>query len=434
MKVITAVLLLLVLSMPVFAADDVEGVRQAEIGFAKAFADRDKAKFFSYVADDAVFLSQLGGARGKAKVIERWSRFFDNVPVAPFSWGPERVEIMNGGKTGFSSGPIFSPEGEHSGHYASVWQKQDDGSWKVIFDGAGNPAPVFKEDAIPEEEGFVDAEGGAKLYYRKMGRGPLTIIAPLDYVFHDAFKQFADIATVITYDGRNRGKSSRVDINTMSIQQDVRDLEAVRAQLKVEKFVPIGYSYLGKMVVMYAAAHPERVSRVVQLSPAGNVPHEVKQDANLAVPQSELDKQNEINAKKDATSLERCEANWNVMRYRFVVNPKYASRLGSPCALENERFENFGPAFQVLWPSALKPMSDEDIRKVTMPVLTIHGTKDRNAAYEDGVAWAKTLPDARLVTVENAAHATWADDPVVVFAAIRHFLRGEWPLGSMNMR
>jgi pimeloyl-ACP methyl ester carboxylesterase len=43
------------------------------------------------------------------------------------------------------------------------------------------------------------------------------------------------------------------------------------------------------------------------------------------------------------------------------------------------------------------------------------------------------LPDARLFTVENAAHATWADDPVAVYGAIRHFLRGEWPLGSTKM-
>ncbi|HEX2834906.1 MAG TPA: alpha/beta fold hydrolase [Thermoanaerobaculia bacterium] len=433
MKITTAVLAL-VLSFPLFA-DSVEEVRQAEIGFAKAFADRDPAKFFSYVADDAVFLSQLGAARGKTQVIERWSRFFDKkLAEAPFSWGPERVEVMDGGKSGYSSGPIFSPDGKHLGYFASFWQKDANGAWKVVFDGAGSPPPAFKDEAVPEEEGFVDADGGAKLYYRKTGAGPITIIAPLDFIFHDPLKMFADIATVITYDARNRGRSSRVDVKTMSIEQDVRDLEAVRAQLKVETFVPVGYSYLGKMVVLYAAAHPARVRRVVQLSPAGNVPHEVKRDPNLGVSEADQKKLDEVKAKKDATSLELCEANWNVMRYGFVGNPKYASRVTSPCAFENERWENFGPAFQVLWPTALQPMSDADVAKVTMPVLVIHGTKDRNASYEDGKAWAKALPDARLLTVENAAHATWADDPVVVLGAIRHFLRGEWPLGGMNMR
>src|SRR5688572_16293121 len=83
-------------------ADAIEEVRQAEIGFARAFADRDKAKFFSYVANDAVFMNALNTLRGKQQVIDRWSRFFDNVPVAPFSWGPERVEVTADGKIGFS--------------------------------------------------------------------------------------------------------------------------------------------------------------------------------------------------------------------------------------------------------------------------------------------------------------------------------------------
>ena len=44
--------------------------------------------------------------------------------------------------------------------------------------------------------------------------------------------------------------------------------------------------------------------------------------------------------------------------------------------------------------------------------------------------FGRALPDARLVTVKGAAHASWLDDPVTVFSAIRQFLRGEWPLGA----
>ena len=52
-----------------------------------------------------------------------------------------------------------------------------------------------------------------------------------------------------------------------TIQKDVEDLEAVRRHFKVEKFVPVGYSYLGFMVVLYAMAHEDRVERLVQLGP-----------------------------------------------------------------------------------------------------------------------------------------------------------------------
>jgi pimeloyl-ACP methyl ester carboxylesterase len=37
------------------------------------------------------------------------------------------------------------------------------------------------------------------------------------------------------------------------------------------------------------------------------------------------------------------------------------------------------------------------------------------------------LPDARLVTVENAAHAPWIEAPELAFASIQTFLDGAWP-------
>lgn len=436
---IAALVLSLLIAIPLFG-DAVEEVRQAEIGFAKAFAERDQAKFFGYVAEDAVFISPLLTLRGKQQVIERWSRYFEG-PVAPFSWGPERVELAAGGRLGFSMGPIYTPDGKHAGYYSSIWEKQGDGSWKVVFDGPGAPGAPLAEHAAPLEEGFVDAEGGAKLYYRRLGRGPVTIIAPLDFVLHESLKQFADIATIVTYDLRNRGRSSRVeDVTTLSVSQDVRDLEAVRAHLKIDQFVPIGYSYAGKVVVMYAAAHPERVRRVIQLGPVGNEPLAAGSQLDwkaLGVPEEDAKRYAELRAAgaHESAPQEFCEAQWKVLRYNFVADPKHAVRLsGAGCEHANEWPVNFNRAMAVLWPTAQKPMSADELQKVTMPVLTIHGTVDRNAPFESGVAWAKALPNARLLRLENVAHAVWADDPVAVFGAIRHFLRGEWPLESMIMR
>jgi pimeloyl-ACP methyl ester carboxylesterase len=72
-------------------------------------------------------------------------------------------------------------------------------------------------------------------------------------------------------------------------------------------------------------------------------------------------------------------------------------------------------------------VSPEAVARVTVPVLTVHGTLDRNSAYGAGREWAMTLPDARLVTVPGAAHCSWADDPDRVFAAVETFLSGSWP-------
>jgi ketosteroid isomerase-like protein len=113
-------------------------VKDAESAFAKAFADRDPAKFFAFVAEDANFLSPSRTLAGKPQVVEAWSRFFKD-PVAPFSWRPERVVVNGAGAVGLSTGPVLDPAGKHIGNFSSIWQKQKEGSWKVIFDGPGGP-------------------------------------------------------------------------------------------------------------------------------------------------------------------------------------------------------------------------------------------------------------------------------------------------------
>ena len=138
-------LLLLVLALPVSAADRAEEVRATEIAFAKAFADRDAKKFFLYLADDAQFLGRRNTMRGKQEVIAGWSEFFKTA-VAPFRWLPERVVTNAAGDLGFSNGPVFDEAGVQIGTFTSTWVRQPDGSWKILFD-AGSACPTTKQSA-----------------------------------------------------------------------------------------------------------------------------------------------------------------------------------------------------------------------------------------------------------------------------------------------
>jgi ketosteroid isomerase-like protein len=56
------------------------------------------------------------------------------------SWEPVRAEISRSGKLGYTWGRYHSTlKGKsHDGTYMTVWQKQPDGSWKVLFD-TGDP-------------------------------------------------------------------------------------------------------------------------------------------------------------------------------------------------------------------------------------------------------------------------------------------------------
>ena len=133
-------LLLLVLASSVFAADRTEEVRATEIAFAKAFAERDSKKFFSYLADDAQFLGRRSIMHGKQEVIAAWSEFFKPA-VPPFRWQPERVVTNAAGDLGFTSGPVFDESGAQIGTFTSTWMRLPDGSWKILFDG-GSACPT----------------------------------------------------------------------------------------------------------------------------------------------------------------------------------------------------------------------------------------------------------------------------------------------------
>jgi ketosteroid isomerase-like protein len=108
-------------------------VRETERAFAKTMADRNHAAFISFLADDTVFLGDPQTLRGKTAVAAAWKAFYD-VPQAPFSWEPERVEVLDSGTLALSSGPVRDPAGTRVGTFNSVWRRENGGGWKIVFD------------------------------------------------------------------------------------------------------------------------------------------------------------------------------------------------------------------------------------------------------------------------------------------------------------
>jgi len=124
------------LSIGVFAqnspADLQKQVRERELAFAKTMADRDHAAFTSFVSEEAIFMGRTV-LRGRAAVAEGWKRFFEG-PKAPFSWEPERVEVVDSGTLAISSGPVRDPEGNRTGTFNSTWRREADGQWRIVLD------------------------------------------------------------------------------------------------------------------------------------------------------------------------------------------------------------------------------------------------------------------------------------------------------------
>lgn len=108
-------------------------VRAAEISFARTMAARDHRAFASHLAEEAVFFGKQATLRGKAAVAAGWKQFFDGAKP-PFSWEPEVVEVLDSGTLALSSGPVRDPEGRQIGTFNSIWRREADGRWQVVFD------------------------------------------------------------------------------------------------------------------------------------------------------------------------------------------------------------------------------------------------------------------------------------------------------------
>ncbi|HEY7614677.1 MAG TPA: alpha/beta hydrolase [Gemmatimonadales bacterium] len=131
---------------------------------------------------------------------------------------------------------------------------------------------------------------------------------------------------------------------------------------------------------------------------------------------------------------EFCEES-RVLAARLVGDPAKATALADPCDMPNEWPVNLRRHFEHHFAGVQRlDIPKQAVTRVRVPVLTIHGTWDRNAPYGAGREWALTLPNARLITVERAAHQVVTDAPDIVLPAIEEFVSGRWPARAEKIR
>jgi proline iminopeptidase len=303
-----------------------------------------------------------------------------------------------------------------------------------IARGSGNGLNVMLE-----REGYLAAADGTRLYFQTLGDtssdAPQVLVMPNGAYLLDDFGWLAQQRTLIVYDLRNRGRSDAVtDAARLKrgVLHDVEDLEAVCRHFALDAVDLFAHSYAATMIALFAMQSPGRVRRAIQIGPtppdygAQYPAHLVHADEVLA----------DVFAKLGALQAERatmeprrfCERAWLELRRIYVVDEANAHRADwGRCELANERgfmqhwMQNIVPSLQAL------SLTSADYARASMPFLVVHGRKDRSSPYGGGLDWARRLPDARIVTVDDAAHAPWIEAPRLVFDAIAAFLRGEWP-------
>lgn len=135
-----------------------------EQSFARSVAEHDASAFADHVALEAAFNSDsIAPLRGRAAIVEAWSGLISGERLK-LSWYPTRVTIAGVPDIAASSGPALyeslAADAEprfRLGAFHSVWHKNADGQWRVLFDDGITPRAASDE----EVQAFRQQQPGA---------------------------------------------------------------------------------------------------------------------------------------------------------------------------------------------------------------------------------------------------------------------------------
>ena len=306
----------------------------------------------------------------------------------------------------------------------------------ILIGGLVSDALGVRAAAQQTSRGVLEAADGVRLCFEVTGSGTEVLVIPLRSSMAADFAPFVGGRRVVYYDPRGRGCSTpAAELAELGINADVRDLEAMRQHLGIERMALLGWSYFGAVVARYAMQYPARVTRLIQIGPlpARRLPYF---EQGVAAVMTRLDRAalsaaqaltQSPGGRQDPTAL--CRA-WNrAILPAYVGDPKSLNRMRSdPCADPNEHPLTLNPVLSRLW----NALGDWDWRVevtgLTVPTLVIQG--DRDFQPLDGTREWVARGEARLLVLEGAGHMAWLDRPEAVFDAVNRFLAGEWPTGS----
>lgn len=291
-------------------------------------------------------------------------------------------------------------------------------------------------------EGFVTAEDGARLFYRIEGEGPRTLVVVHGGPGNSLESVRLDLAPlargrrVIYYDQRGNGRSDLIDApERLAADRHIADLETVRRHFGLERMTLLGNSWGGLLASAYAAAHPDRVERLVLHAPAPptfahlrRMGGAIEQRAGERMTAEERRRFGEIGAPgywlASPDPVATCRAFMEVIFRLYVFDAAAAVPFrGNVCAGPREAVRRQQWVNMMIWRS----LGDFDlrpgVRRVAAPVLVVHGAADvvPLAGSRD---WAASYPNARLLVIERAGHLVHLEQPRVFFAAVEEFLGG----------
>lgn len=292
-----------------------------------------------------------------------------------------------------------------------------------------NAQPVSPTGA----EGYVQVSAGVRLFYRRVGLGPASVVllhggpgSNMNGVWPD-LQPLAGMRPIVMYDQRGGGRSDIItDPGRLTAEDHVRDLEALRASLGLERVALIGESWGAGLAILYASAHPERVERLLLIGPMP--PTRAILQQRIAESDETMSLRRRLAEVRQAMigttdPIATCREFFAIYTKQFFATPDgQARRRGSSCD---------GPAagvrnYFVVNDATLASLGDWDFRpllaRLKMPALVVEGRQSIPSTVESARVIAQALPNATLMLVPNAGHYPQVEQPEIFFAAVGTFL------------
>ena len=270
---------------------------------------------------------------------------------------------------------------------------------------------------------------GTQIGYRELGDGPPMVCLPggpgrtPDY--------FGDLGglsrsrRLIMADTRGTGESDDArDPLSYRIDRLVGDVEALRAHLGLESMDLLGHSAAGDLATLYAAAYPQRVARLILLTPGLSALGIEEPDERWRAALARRSEEPWYPAALAA--IEKAEAGDDSVENRREYMPFYYGRWDDAARAHvsvgvSERSRAVREGYRA--EGALNPAATRAaITRLDAPVLVYAGDLDANPSPESAAAAADLFPSGLVMVQPGAAHFPWIDDPAFFAAAIRAFL------------
>jgi pimeloyl-ACP methyl ester carboxylesterase len=278
----------------------------------------------------------------------------------------------------------------------------------------------------------VDARDGTRLGMHVMGSGPPLVCVPGGPGRASAYLE--DLAglsasyTLLRFDLRGTGESELPDDReSLSFPRLADDIEDIRIARGLETIDVLAHSAGCFVALVYAARYPERLSRLILVTPSasgfGDIGDDIERIRASRSGEPWYPEAAEIEA--EVALLPPHRRNRVDRGLRVFGYGRWDDRAKAHAASTDGQMSlRATAAFSAEAYRAEKGQTLlEALRELTSPVLVITGDRDGITGAKAGHIVAGLMPNASVAEVRGAAHYPWVDTPAEFREIVTNWLR-----------